>query len=581
MSGTVCYLERATGGSLIRRVRLVSPGLDRSWIADAPAEPGLPLAPGAALAAARAAARWVAEQTGRGNRELEAVCVDPEGSLCLWLSAPSSSPAVIVAAMAQGKSSFDGDGAGGGSGSGGAETSPLAVAAEGVGFTRSVQALATVEGRQPGRRGLRGRAEAEEGDGVLQTHRMGVVSVADAPVRVFLDELDALGIEVRRVESLWHAIAAAWDPGSSVRRSGEDRDSDLLRDVASQSPCTAAVVVDPPGRLVWAWSSGGELLAGGTMRVLGVSPTKPAPAGGGAEVEVAGAAKRLVGAEAGGGAEGVGVLCGPAEVGRLVADWLAWGAQLGRSPTRILCVGPTEEPGGPGGSPTALAAALVRAWPGATVDAAPDEDPIGATLGRLSAGGARPNEEAEDPRRALITLTQRPGRLHRRFYHWAAAAILAMTILVGVLGWKLSAAAADGHAAAESLRIARLEMLAPLEKVAPGVSESPAPEIVLRSTLQKLQGDKVKIVHERPTLREFARVLEALEGREGVRLDEVMIYEVSGTVLLSLPENDSLTGPAVTQALQGIPGSMVWRGEDKRSIATSARVWQLTGTWPP
>src|SRR5207244_1332465 len=51
--------------------------------------------------------------------------------------------------------------------------------------------------------------------------RYAVGAVEVAVVRVLLDELDARGVEVGRVVTLWHAMAAAWDraePASVSRR---------------------------------------------------------------------------------------------------------------------------------------------------------------------------------------------------------------------------------------------------------------------------------------------------------------------------------------------------------------------------
>lgn len=581
MTGPVCYLERAAGGALIRRVRLVSPGgNDRSWIADAGPDSGPP-APAAALSSARAAARWVFEQLGgpgRGDRSLRSVCLDADGGLCVWLSAPSGSDAVVAAAMVQGSKSAVFDQPEGGEAA--ASAGPLAAAADGAGFNRSIQALAERNGHAPvPRRSLLRRGTAPPPAPSL---RMGVLSVPDAPARVFLDELDALGVAVERVESLWHAVVKAWDPGADHAARADDHQADLDRDVATMAPCSAVVVADPSGRLVWGWSSGGDLIAAGTIRVL---PADRAPAGSANQAETAGgtgAARRAAGAAATAAPESsAGVVCGAPEVGRLTTDWLAWSAQLGVSPQRVVCIGVTTGAPGGDGAGGALAAAIVRAWPGATVDAAADPDPIGATLARLAAAPERAGAAADDPRRALVALTNRPGRAHRRLYQWLAVALLAGSVAVAVLGWRLRGAAEKAAQVAGAMRAERATLLEPLESLAPGLVASEAPEMHLRSAIARLQAERGRVELRRPVLAEFARVLDALAGRENIHLDEINIYQVNGLVLFSLDESDLITGPTVTQAIQDSPGEMDWRGEDKRNpLGQAGRQYQLTGTWP-
>src|SRR5262249_46805091 len=151
-----------------------------------------------------------------------------------------------------------------------------------------------------------------------------------------------------------------------------------------------------------------------------------------------------------------------------------WSAQLGQSPTRIVCVGLTSaDQSSPDGA--ALAGALVQAWPGATVDAAADADPVGATLARLAAGPDAPDDALDSPRRSLVALTQRPGKLHRRLYQWVAAATFAAAAAIAILGWRMQGAAAAAREAADTLHNERLKALAPLEKIAPGVSTSASP----------------------------------------------------------------------------------------------------------
>src|SRR5262249_16809278 len=137
--------------------------------------------------------------------------------------------------------------------------------------------------------------------------------------------------------------------------------------------------------------------------------------------------------------------------------------------------------------------------------------------------------------------------------------------------------------AADTLHNERLKALAPLEKIAPGVSTSASPVMHLQSALAKVEGERSKVVHERPMLREFARVLDALAGHEGLRVDEIYIYDVNATVTFTIDESDSTTGPTVTNALaHDFPGVMQWSGEDRKGVVgqSGKRQWQLLGTWP-
>jgi len=579
LSGPVCYVERTASGALIRAVRLVGDRLDRVWSPPAPRGGEAP-EPGEIIDSTRAAARWVAQQLpSRGPKSLSGVCVDVDGGLCLWLSAPSSDPSVVAAAMAHGRGADDG-----GTSEGGGDAGLLALAAAGVGMERSVQALDALGA------GPRGRAAKATGE----RRRMAVLSVPDLTIRVFLDELDALGVAVDAVSTLWHAMAAAWDPDRR-RAGGRSLADDGLADSPPQ--CSAIILLDPGagagreegegspacGRLIWSWAAGGELVAGGSMRLRTVAaPSAPGDEHGNGEAFEG--VRRIESAREG---ERTAV-CGEPEVGRLIADWLAWSVQLGLGPSRILCVGPmpATESAGPG-----LMELLARGWNGAAVDAAVHHDPVGATLERVrDDAGVEPERIASDPRASLVTLSHRPGRAHRRMYHWAAAALAVAALAVGALGWRLGNAAEEANQTVSKMRADLTASLSGLATIAPNLA-TPAgmadPEAVLRATLASLQQSRPRLDREEPILAELDRLMRAMaieDVNPEMKLDELFLSSLSGSVRLLLPPDDGVTGQIITAELGKIPGLIDWTGSSSSSSSSmnrDNRVWNLSGVWVP
>src|SRR5690606_3388892 len=139
-----------------------------------------------------------------------------------------------------------------------------------------------------------------------------------------------------RVLSLWHAMAAAWDARPTL--------SDSPDVVTTTSPPMAVLLVDPGGRVLWAWSQAGHLLAAGTIRL----PQDRHELGSGM------------------------VRIGRAEIGRLPTDWLSGSIQLGAVPARIVCITPGAGSDGDDDdlTPARIGEALGAAWPGATIDLA-------------------------------------------------------------------------------------------------------------------------------------------------------------------------------------------------------------------
>lgn len=595
MTGVACYVERGGSGSLIRSVRLIGPGLARTWLSpdaatgtgpstqaaqgDSPDSGGMGgfAAEGPALLATRAAAKWIAEtlRTG-GHQGLELLCADSDGVVCTWLSTPGTDPAILNATLMQGGIDADGSAtsAGGGGGGVGRLLAGISSGGGGVGGLPdvSVQALATPEAGDSGGSGRR--------------RRVAILAVPDATLRVLLDELDSRGIEVRRTISLQHALAQAWDPGAAGGSGGADPHE---RVVASSTPATAILLVEPTGRLTWAWSSAGNLLAGGTMllRTLAPEPESEEPDAGGARRMASPAGNGVAGGDEAMWEAPPLVEFSGADAGRLVMDWLGWSAQLGRSPGRMICLGPAEMRGesGPnegGAGPGAMGAALVRAWPGAMVDLAVHDDPVGVTLGRLlnasgKASSAASGGAGTDPRASLTGLSARPGRADKRMYTWAAAAVLALAGAVGVGGYRMFQAGSSVEAAIAEAREQRTAALVRGEKVIPQLSQRESESIdLLQSELTRIERTSVAIRPPQPLLKESLRVIRALEGVKDIQITTFEFNPIAGSVRFQVPDAD--TGPQVLERLRASTGKIVWGGSS--STAGGGRVYSLQGLFP-
>mgnify|MGYP000022014898 CR=1 FL=1 len=595
----VCYLERGPGGSTLRRIRLVGAAFDRSWSAPVAGEIGSGSGGSegaAAVSAVRSGAKWVADTLkGLGTSRLDILCLDAQGGICTWLSAPSADPGIVSATIQQSVLS-GGEGAGGAAGR--LIATGIASSAEGGGggleSDVSVQALA-VAGEEP-RKGFKLSLPGRTPDLGSARERFAVLAMRDAPVRVFLDELDSRGIEVISVESIWHALAATWDPGAPQQ--GEP--------ASTRATLSAVILTDPAGRLVWAWSVAGELMAAGQVRLRHVIRRDDRPAireagpGGSAELAVSDATTaRRVDDEVD---EVSGLECTGAEVGRIVMDWLAWSAQLGRVPDRILCFGPITLPdpgngaaqwmGGP--TPATLAEGLGRAWVGSDgtgggshvqIDAAAHEDPIGATLARLAGVGplgarpaGAPGADTDDPRRELLNLSSRPGRADKWMYRSMAVGFVAAALLVAAVGWQLHRAAGGGSEAIAAARKVRMDALVSMEPFYPNVSKNEDQGLgILAGKAAELEQMNKSLKAQRPILQEVARVLRAIDGAENTRIKEMTINAAAGSVRLVVPDNE--TGPAIFERLTATQGGIPWRGSTPQ-IGGEERLYVLVGTWP-
>lgn len=421
MSRRVLYVERSDRGDRLAGLRLVGPRTSDAWRAPE----GVRGVEGV-LDAVRDGADWVVQRLAASDRAtLDAICLDAEGTICSWLSSPSDDPAVLMAvARGQAGGSHDGDHEDGAMLPSARALDHFAAAGAGL----AIQALAPATASGPAAAAAKNGKSAE----AAPRRRIAVLGVADSAAGLLLDALDERGVALPEVRSIWNAMATAWDPASAPNTRDDGPGVDRL--VGDVAPVTAVVVVDPRGRLAWAWSRRGELLTGGSMLLVRARPQADRAERGSGEARVIdpGSCVRLETTHA----------------ARLAAEWLSWSAQTGSAPGRVVVLCPERTAGL---SPSEFCTRVVSAWPGATVDLVTDDEPIELTLRRPLADEGR-GTSAPGGGGAIAALSARPGRSHRSLYIWGAAAVLGLAAAAGVaavLSWRT---AADARARADAVR---------------------------------------------------------------------------------------------------------------------------------
>ncbi|MBL8744780.1 MAG: hypothetical protein JNK58_00330 [Phycisphaerae bacterium] len=448
-------------------------------------------------ARASQAADWAAGVLG-SKRRVSLVCIDTDGSTCLWLRSPNDEQPVLAATLRNVTQDW-GDSIAAGSVQRLVESAPLDPSGSG-GLLKALR-----------------RPVGQKGAATAAPHGSPVLTAPLALVRLFLDDLDARGVRVEAVSSLWHAMAAAWSTGS-------DRE------------VTAVLVNEPGVRTEWCWGRGGGLIVGGTIldeRSGEAAPEESVPSD-------------------------------PAEraAGRLALDWLTWSAHLNVSPSSIVVVGEGSE---------ALHAKIAERWPAIPVRIEPVADPIAVTMNKASAA---PAAEA-DPRRCLVSLTQRPTRARRSQYLWAAAALVCLAGAVAALGYRMMKASAEVRALAVQ---ASAESRALVESLGdPSLLQSPnlVKALESKALMMRSQEPPKGPPAPKPIYEEIKRLGEVLARFEGVRMVQLSI-DIRTPITLQLSVPDRRTGEEVRLALAQNPGSLKWT---ESPGAGTDQVVRLSGVW--
>jgi len=577
-----CFIQRDAGGAALRAARFVDLRGERTW--DAPSLARTLDQPREVIVAL---ARWISERVSASPGKPDVLMVlDADGSACGWLSTDSSEQRVVRAAVRDALSTDEDDSA----------SSLGWMSGLTPGSDTSVQALVDVA--QPAR-GVRDDSSAGK------RQRLGLLAVSDLTVRLLLDELDGLGVQVRRVTSVWHAMAAVNAPASAGDRA--EGAGVVAEDTV---PASASVMLlEPQGRLLWAWASGPGLLCAGSIQLR-----ESIDQAGAEEREAAASARglRLSGAPDGdpdrsedghdgggrassgrdGGRDGNRAAATSSvlevtrsDVGRLVADWMGWSMQLGVSPQRISVVGtPTVTCSGlefdlpEMAGVAAVAAGLGKAWPGASVQAGLSADPLGDMLRVLVSAETEAERlpgaaMAVDPRLSVVDLSARPGRSSRALHLWGGLALLAAAVGVGVLGWRIGRSGGDLRLGLKLAGENRVDLMSKAGALGAKVpADSPDPVAVITSRIIAIQNERKEMREEDPLLAEAVRFLKAAEGVPDVQLRSLSLSSQNlATAELMVPGGGD-QGPTILDRLRasstGLARQARWDGRTLRVEGT-------------
>lgn len=531
MSVRVCYLKRGERGVSLRGLRLVGQATDTSW-------PENGSFAGTDLRTYEDGAEWVHGQLAksRDTQHVSLLVLDVEGGVCSWLSSPTADRQV-VGALARGGSEARSD-----------SDSAERRSAGAVEFYAPSEMDSSIEPLVA--------AGGHDGIG-----RLAVLGVADVPARLMIDALDRRGAAVEGVGTIWHAMASAWDPGAARANERTVR-GDVVAE--SSAPVCAVVMIEPHGRALWCWSREGKLLVAGSLRLR---------------------MQRQEGNE-----DETGELLaayGDQDVSRLTSEWLAWAVQISAAPSRIVCVIPEAA----SGSPAEFGEALGKAWPGAAVDVAVHEDPVGVTLRRLADGlEATPASEGVIGS-GLAELSARPGRLHRRMYLWAGVAVAGLAVVTGLAAWRLRAAAGEARSATLAWNEKWTSMVKSVDAdvVRGGIGVGNSPIDLLKAEIDKREKVLLPVT---PTERVMPIVQELetislVVGAAGFDLESIDLSSTPAAgpkVIVIAPS--TADAEALADALERVQGSYVidWSatyfsqaGKDGRQVVKGT----YTGKWDP
>lgn len=513
MTTRVVYIERSERGSRLTGVRLVTPRGDERWsaVSVGSAESG-------GDESIDDAARWIASRVSPAP-QLDLVVLDADGSVCLWSTVPGSDPALVEAVVRQHAES--GSEAGGDGSDSSSSSGRLSV----IGYYAPGAADSTI---QP--LGWTTFAPQTALDG---RRRSAILAVGDGVPRLLIDRIDSQGVGCGMVVTIWHAMARAWDP-SVPRLRGTDHDDPVVL----QSPAgpAAIILIEPAGRVLWAWSLEGRLVAGGAMRMPARRHSPDAPPD-----------TPLLTADA---------------AARLASDWLAWSAQVALAPERIIVLAPSSAQEASEGSIGAarFGQGISAAWPTATVDLAVHDDPVGATLMRVAErlddrDGIIPVEEAMDPSRSLVSLSTRPGGSHRTLILWSSLAITAAAAGVGVFAYGLRVQASNLSLLARQVEGSWKQDFSQVTLAKPPM---PGLEVMeLRTEVERARRETAPLVgieQARPILKELETLSHVL-ALPDFELTNISLDSLRSSVTIQLNAPDLASAEALNEALGRIAGS--------------------------
>lgn len=528
MSERVCFIERDERGDRIRAVRLVGQHAAAEWTS--PRVDGRYAAE--AAEDAEAAAEWIAQRLAVDGDKLGLIVVDTAGAHCAWVQAAAAEANAVRSAYGRGgevaADDFDTD----------FGLEEEAEDSEALG-ARPTPVEAAIEPLGPAYESAAGL-------------RVGVLVAPDAIVRLLIDELDRHGVGFTGVASLWHLLGwmAAPDASGSVEAS---------RVVADSPTVSGGVLVTPAGRLLWAWCRDNAVLAAGSVR-LGLHDDGP--------------------------------IVSRHDVARLVNDWVAWSAQVGVAPGRILLASCELAGEKATGDPDALSApgvatALAEAWPEAVLDVAVHEDPVQELLRSVGPRG----DVQVSPGHALSSLALRPGRTTRRMYQLGGLALACCGLALAAIGFRWQSQAPAVRQDAERVREAYLADIAQVEQDLgiPGeITGALVPLFKLTSVVdQETRASEITRPEGKPIVRELES-LSFLLGELGddVELQRIDASATAGFVVQLSTEDASIVGKinALISELELNSGAVRWQvngtGQGSKYTVRMAGTWHRRGGQP-
>jgi hypothetical protein len=269
----------------------------------------------------------------------------------------------------------------------------------------------------------------------------------------------------------------------------------------------------------------------------------------------------------------------PHAAGRLVADWLAWSAQTGRSPLRIACLAPESMDQG---ELSAFGQALALSWPSAALDIATHPDPTAATLTRLAERVDDAPRDAVPPVASIGHSAHRPTRAHRTLLVASALAVAAVSAAVGMMAYRLRAEAHDAQTAALRVEDSWRKDVEGIDATLLN-SVDLVPE-KLKSLVARLTGE-VKPVTPRNEVRQVLEELATLSLVLGDPEIHLASIDLSGVNVVVKVQSTLEQATEIANSLREIAGSRIstWvsQPDNERAAATGdgTFLFRITGTW--